>query len=155
MPQVNVSRANNQLPTLTREDVKPGQIFAVIGKKSKSKMYANIGKNGRLYSINLQNGELASTAKGDSKVNIVGKFTYGMKLNYDASRVTIRAEVRPGEVFRIRGGEELYAHQGRCTLDKDGYLSTHLNGKMNHAVSQRGDSAVEIVGNFTIEAQVV
>lgn len=141
-------------PTLTRGNVAQGMIFSVVNGKNN---YAAIGHNGRMYSLNLATGELASSANENSQVTLRGKWVFNVDRNfrYGVNRVgqlTTRSDVRPGEVFRVKDGADDYAHMGRINRDKNGWLSVPLARPTNHAVTTKGDSHVTIVGTFTVDA---
>jgi hypothetical protein len=74
----------------TRASVPAGACFMV---KKGNKVYANIGQRtvppsgeARFESINVANGELASSANGKSEVTIVGSWELNVTLTPDAKR---------------------------------------------------------------------
>lgn len=162
MPEVTITRKNNSLPSKTRSTVRPGEIFQYVDGKSKSKELACIGKNGRFYSVNLETKQLASSAKGDRNVAVIGKFSYALTLVNPADGVVkLRRDVKSGEVFKHTGTAkdgtpfvELYTNMGAVDKSRNGFLSMHLNGVMNHAIAEKGDSEVLVLGEAKLVAVI-
>lgn len=155
MPQVQITRGS-AAPSSLRRDVKAGQIFAVRGRDGKlGRNFANVGHNGRYYSVNLENGELASTRKGETPVTITGKwqFVINRKPAPGVVRTCKRSEVRSGEVFHVNGKDTLYAHMGSITRAMEGYLSVPIARTENHAVTRNGNSTVHVIGTFVIKGE--
>src|SRR5258708_26917613 len=143
MPGIQIVRGDGAT-VMPRGDVAQGMVFAVKnrdGGLGKVK-YAAIGANGRLYSINLTNGELASSANRDSTTTILGKWKFDVTKCRRAQRDCTRREVRPGEVFVVKGGEKEYAHMGRVHRDRQGWLSIPLANQENHAIGEKGTGNV-------------
>jgi len=151
MPTVNVSRTQNNLPRTTRGRLTPGQLFAkVIEGKVSTKGYAALGKNGKFYSINLANGELASATKPDAAVAVIGKFTWELsRVPAGAVRTCRRDQVKNGELFIVRGGNNLYGHLGR--LANGSYKGVNI-ASGDTTITANGASMVDVVGTYRMNA---
>lgn len=149
MPGIQIVRGATAT-TMPRGDVAQGMVFAVKNRDGRlGTKYAAIGANGRLYSVNLTNGELASSANRNSSITLLGKWKFDVtKTRY--GRTCLRREVRPGEVFVVKGGEKEYAHMGRVHRDRQGWLSIPLANQENHAIGENGDGHVKVVGSFRL-----
>lgn len=150
---VNIVKGANAV-SVARGDVVPGQIFAMKQKNGKLGIrYAHIGTNGRMYCVNLDTGSLTSGANRTRSVTLTGKYEYmvNRKPAPGVVRSCLRSEVRPGEVFHVLGKDTLYAHLGRVSLAREGYLSVPLARTENHAISRTGNSRVNVVGTFTLD----
>lgn len=156
MPAIVISKGANAV-TLTRRDVKPGQVFAMRGRDGKlGKNYGHVGDNsttGRMYSINIQTGELSASSRGDREVVLTGAFKYVVNNNPTPSveRECRRSEVRSGEAFHVKDKDTLYAHIGTIAQDTDGWLSVPLARTENHAVTSKGSSRVNVVATFSVD----
>ena len=153
MPIVNLSRGTTAV-SVKRSEVLPGQVFVVKTRDGVNRtMYACIGHNGRMYSINTASGELSSSDNEDSAVNILGTFVYRINSNPTPAveRDCRRSEVNSGEVFTVRGKTRSYLHMGRITLDRQGWLSVPVDNTENHAIGENGNGNVHVTGTFTVE----
>lgn len=157
MPVINIQKGVNAT-TLVRRDVKPGMTFAIrntrTGKLGKN--FGHVGVNsttGRMYSINLETGELASSTRGDSNVVLTGAFKYVVnnKPTPSVERECRRSEVGSGELFHVEDKDTLYAHLGSIQLDATGWLSVPMARSENHAVTKKANSRVRVVGTFTLD----
>lgn len=153
---VKITRDGGKLPAKTRGEVKPGEVFQVLDKQGRAQRgrYAHLGTNGKKYSVNLGNGNMASTKNAKSRVTIVGKFDYDVKRYPQAQvRNTTRDAVRDNEVFVV--GDDpaaMYLHVDR---KRDGsWFSVNLvSGDV--ASTPNGRSNVRVVGTGALNAQVV
>lgn len=166
MAKVNYTNRSN-LQSVARKTVKAGQVFAVIiENKPGKKRYAAIGHNGRWLSMNLENGELSSTSKGDKKVLPVGKYDFSFNLNnMDAAtrlpkvtKTVKRSEVKSGEIFVVKGQESQYVHLG--TLNRDGkgtrFCSMRVgSGENDYATTDNGNSNVDVIGTAELNVESV
>ena len=139
--------------TVARSSVKAGKIFQAKGQ---SKQYASVGHDGKYYSVNLANGELASSANGGKAVSIIGSFTYTLSgsLNPDCGsrRKVRRSSLKNGEIFHMPGGKILYGNLGKLSTGR--WLAINL-ASGNHAVSSvRPNGNVCVVGNFELSATI-
>lgn len=156
MPGIVTITRGDAAPVLTRAGVAPGMVFSVKRQDGRlGRKYASIGKNGRMYSVNIDTGELASSGNGTSNVTLAGKWKFDLDRNfrYGANRIgqrMLRSEVKQGEVFTVDGGAREYAHLGRISRDKNGWLSVPLDNTDNHAVTKNGDSHVTVVATFKL-----
>ncbi len=157
MPTINISKGANAT-MVARSDVAPGQVFALKGRDGKlGTNFAHVGANtrtGRMYSVNLKTGELSSSTRGDKQVQLTGTFQYVINNTPAPSvvRECRRSEVRSGEAFHVNGKEVLYAHLGSISLDTEGWLSVPLARTENHGVTKKGNSRVNVVATFTMDA---
>lgn len=151
MPAVNITRTN--APSVARREVAAGAVFATRDRQGRlGTNYAAIGHNGRWYSVNLATSALASSSNGDKQVVLTGKFKYNITREAAVVRRCRRSEVRSGEVFIGSGGSnELYAHVGTVDKARNGFLSLHLNGPMNHAIAENANAMVDVVGSYTLD----
>jgi hypothetical protein len=75
------------------------------------------------------------------------------------SSLILRKEVQMGELFIVKGGDKLYAHMGVTTNPPTPgnavprYKSVNLRTGED-ASSPNGDSKVQVVGTYTIEANL-
>lgn len=147
-------------PKMTRGDVKQGLVFTVKRPDGRTgKKYAAIGANGRMYSVNLDTSELASSGNRNSEVTLIGKWAFDVDRTYKHGTNRVgqqmkRSAVRQGEVFSVKGGAKEYAHVGSITRARNGWLSVPLRNPENHAVSENGDSTVTVVGTFAIKVEL-
>lgn len=153
MPKINITRGADAVK-MQRSAVKAGQVFASKGRDGRlGTDYANIGHNGRYYSVNTKTGELSSNARGDREVTLTGRWEF--KINRKPApgvvRECRRSEVKSGEVFHVRGKDTLYAHMGAITRDMNGFLSVPLARTENHAVTRNGNSRVNVIGTFVMD----
>ncbi len=156
MPTVNIL-GGAKATTVVRSAILPGQVFAMRDRGGKlGKNYAHIGTNGRMYSVNLETGELSSSSNNDRTVVLTGKYQYKVnrKPTPNVVRECRRSEVRSGEVFHVRGQDTLYAHMGTIDRALAGFLSVPLARTQNHAVTRNGNSRVNVVGTFTIDVEL-
>lgn len=154
MPKINITRGAGA-KKMRREEVPNGAVFAVANREGRLGVnYAAIGMNGRMYSVNLKTGELASSSNDDKNVTLTGKWSFGLKLSPRVTRVCVRSEVRPGELFKVHGKEKVYAHMGRITRDHTGWLSIPISNTDNHAFTTNGKSHVDVVGTFELNAEL-
>lgn len=141
-------------PTMSRGDLPTGAVFSVKGRNGRlGKRYANMGHNGRAYSVNLDTRELASSGNFDTNCTLIGKWEFKVDRTHKrgvTGRQCARSEVRPGEIFVVKGKDTEYAHLGRIEKDLRGWLSIPLARQHNHAVTRNGDSSVEVVGTFEL-----
>lgn len=150
---IEISRVKNM--EVTREEVEQGQVFGVVNRDGEvGTHYAAIGANGRLYSVNLTNGALASSDNRSKLCRVLGKWKFRVTKSWAYERNTTRDEVKPGEVFVVEGGTKEYAHMGKITKDHDGWLSIPLANQQNHAYTENGDSKVKVIGKFRIDVSL-
>jgi hypothetical protein len=157
MPTVNI-RSGANATTMVRSEVTPGQVFAIRDRGGKlGKNYAHIGSNGRMYSVNLDTGELSSSSNNDSEVVITGKYQYKVnrKPAPNVVRECRRSEVRSGEVFHVEDHNTLYAHMGTIDRALNGFLSVPLSRTQNHAVTRNGNSRVNVIGTFALDVTLL
>lgn len=152
VPMTLITRGEKAVK-LTRADVQPGQLFAYLMKGKPGKNYASVGSNGRMYSINVATGELASAGNRDREVVLTGtwQFSVNKKPSPSVVRECRRSEVRSGEVFHIRGKDTLYAHIGGISRDHQGWLSVPLARTENHAVAKKGSGHASVVATFVLD----
>lgn len=158
MPNImNITRGATA-PTLTRSSVPFGMVFANRKRNgSLGTKYAALGHNGRIYSFNVDSGELASSpTDAGREVVACGRWeftpvnrTFALNQNRIGMQVR-RSEVQPGEVFTVNGKASEYYHVGRIDHDKNGWLSVRL-GATDHAVTRNGDTNVTIVGTAQVQ----
>lgn len=150
-----VDRTSNV--TLTRAQVKPGQVFVVKGRNGAwgNTKYACLDSNGRFYSLKITpEGEmnLAATDNGASAVKIVGKWKLSATIVKNGDRrQTTRGQVKDGELFAVKGGDKVYAHVGSL---KDGRLFSMVLNSDNHGVTANTRSKVSIVGSYTVDVSI-
>lgn len=154
---VNITRGS-AAPKVSREDVKPGQVFSLRRKDGKMGMnYAHIGMNGRLYSINVRTGELASSRNSGKEVVLTGTFKYTLSkvAAPGVVRECRRSEVKSGEYFTpMIDGEasgKVYLHLGRVQLAREGFLSVPLDNTENHAIGKNANGRVSVLGTFVLD----
>lgn len=169
---VNTTVSRATAPSVTRGDVAPGQIFSYVDNAGKvsDKRYGAVGRNGRLLSLNMASGELASSPNADRAVKILG--AYKLKVKFTGSEVVVdpadlvvpetagvtklRSQVADGEVFRVKGGDTMYVHLGVLNKGVEPkYCSLPLNGDPNNYGVKKlsgKNSNVEILGTVSIEA---
>lgn len=149
MPEITLNRGSATLPTVARDAIVAGQIFRTQNGR---KLYAHLGSNGKMFSLNLNSKELASSRSKNKKVVLVGKFTYETSRAPGKGAATTRGAVKDGELFTV-GAEPgaLYAHIGRKGTGE--MLSVNLvSGDIASTTNTR--SAVNVVGTFRIDAKV-
>ena len=156
MPEVRYE-GGSKTAVLTRGQVKPGQVFSIVGRDGKkmAQRYAAIGHNGKAYSINLATGGLASTDNDNSRVAIVGTFTYDVKMNPNGVPVTkLRSQLADGDVFVVRGSKSgrLYAHMGALANPGNRWLSVNL-GTRDHAIATNGGKRVNVTGKLVLNVK--
>lgn len=160
MPAINITKGASAV-TLTRRDVKPGQVFASRTQSGKLGMnYGHLGTDtasGRMYSINLKTGELSASSRGDKSVVLTGSYKYVVNNTPTPSvvRTCRRSEVKSGEAFHVNGKDTLYAHMGSVRLATQGFLSVPLARTENHAITRNSNSRVNVVATFTVDATLV
>lgn len=156
MTKVVIKRSANQATT-HRGDVKAGQVFALVKKDGtvSKKLYAAVGNNGKLFSVNLDTGALASTADENRKVAVIGKFVVETRYvsRYEQKSVA-RSQVKSGEIFHAKGKDTPYLSLG--TLSDGRWASINMKNPMNdnYAVGNNGDAQVVVIGSGTLAAQV-
>lgn len=160
MADVRIERSKTGMARIRRDAVKPSQVFqkVVDAKTGKlgNKLYGAIGRNGKLFSLDLESGELASTSKGASLVVVVGKFVIQTK-DYALAdqRRTTREQVATNEVFKVKGGSEKYANMGTLTDGRDASLNLADPFNDNYAVNNgRDNKNVIVLGTYEVKAQV-
>lgn len=150
-----VDRTSNV--TLTRAQVKPGQVFVVKGRNGAwgNTKYACLDSNGRFYSLKITpDGDmnLAATDNGNSAVKIVGKWKLSATIVKNGDRrQTTRGQVKDGELFAVKGGDKVYAHVGSL---RDGRLFSMVLNSDNHGVTANTRSKVSIVGSYTVDVSI-
>jgi hypothetical protein len=157
MPIVNI-RSGADATTMIRSAVIPGQVFALRGRGGKlGKNYAHVGTNGRMYSVNLETGELSSSSNNDKNVVITGKYQYKVnrKPSPNVVRECRRSEVRSGEVFHVKDHDTLYANMGTIDHAVSGFLSVPLARTENHAITRNGNSRVNVIGTFALDVTLI
>lgn len=168
MPATRINLTADAKTTVARIDVAARAVFAYVGKDGKrmKNRYAAIGnstKDDRMFSVNLDNGELSSGRKakdGNRPTEVVGAFTYNVIVNPDKTQHVAkkRGDVKSGEVFIIPNAKRpagakpvLYGHMG---LVNDGrVLSVDFN-TLELASTTNENSNVVVVGSYTIDATV-
>lgn len=156
MAQVLITRSKAAV-AVRRDAVKTGQAFRLKNKDGSlgEKVYGHVGRNGKNYSINLESGEVSSSANDAKQVVVVGKFSLTQHRFASGQEIkTTREGVQDNQVFRAKGGSTLYANMGKL---KDGrFASINLSDwrNDNYAVTNVDDRNVEVVGNYSITAEV-
>jgi hypothetical protein len=158
MAKVSVSRSGMQR-SVVRNAVKPGEVFSLVKRNGTvgRKLYMALGNNGRLYSINLENGALAGTGKPSKTVAIVGKghvtpTYYGRT---DGRRIaTTRVNVKSGDIFQHKDSDKSYLALG--TLKDGRFASVNMADPFNddYAVGTNAKSHVTVIGHAEFHAQV-
>lgn len=132
---------------IARGTVKPGQLFQLVKKDGSlgRTIYGALGNNGRNYSVNMTSGQLASTAKPQKKVSVVGKFAVGV--TYCGNVATTRGAVTSGDIFKVKGKDTAYLALGRLTDGR--WASLNMNDPLNedYAVTSNGKSHVTVIGH--------
>jgi hypothetical protein len=152
---ITVTRAASQahVPGTTRADVAVGTVFQVRNRSGAqgTKTYAAIGSNGKNFSIDLANGQLASTKKADRQVKTVGSFHYELTVNPTSQDVRKRSQVKEGEVFHVKGGTKLYGHAGMATNGepRPRYIGVTFD-TMDNSTTTDGNKNVVVLGKFKI-----
>lgn len=157
MPRIQQTVSRSTLKTVARSAVLTGQVFrvmikGVMGKKT----YIALGHNGKSFSINTANGELASTSKKDKAVTVVGKAIFRTQ-PFDPlaqGRVATRGTLGNSDVFKVNGGEKTYLNLGKL---KDGrYVSVNAGKAMgeDYAVTDNGRSEVQVLSTWSAEVQL-
>lgn len=159
MPGINLTiTRGHAAPTMRRDAVKQGLVFAVKQRGDRlGQNYASVGANGRMYSVNVNSKELASSGNPSKSITITGSWTFKVDRTHRrgvTGRKCRRSEVRAGEIFMVEGGRKEYIHLGRITKDKTGFLSIPLANQENHAVTRNGDSNVEVVATAAMEVRL-
>ncbi len=159
MAAVRIERKKTGMTTVARSEVKTGDIFQLVKKDGSlgEKTYVHVGHNGRDYSFNIANGELASTKTPAKRVTVVGKAQ--IETNYFKSQSQwvwkLRRDVKSGEIFQVKGGDSRYAGMGNL---KDGRLaSKNLNNPSDddYAVTENGNSRVQVIGTWELVGKTV
>jgi hypothetical protein len=156
---VRIERKKTGMATVARSAVKTGDIFQLVKKDGSlgSKTYVHVGRNGRDYSFNIENGELASTKNPSKRVTVVGKAQ--IETNYFKSQSQwvekLRRDVRSGEIFQVKGGDSRYAGMGRLT--NGSFASKNLNDPSDddYAVTDNGNSRVQVIGTWELVGKTV
>lgn len=155
MAKVVVSREGSGYPVSNRDTLKPGTVFRAYLKSGPGRnIYVSLGSNGRAYSVNLGNGELASTSKTTKKVYIAGKAQIQASYWPHSDRTeTTRGAVRSGQLFVVKGHETVYMHLG--SLNDGRFCSVNLSDPLNdNAMTHNAGSHVTIVGEGSFKATV-
>lgn len=144
-----------QMPSIRRDAVKAGEVFQVVMKNGLGrKTYGALGTNGKNLSINLDNGELASTSKKDKKVIVVGKFTIRTTALSFPGTPTTRGALGNSDIFRVKGGETVYLNLGRFSDGR--YVSVAMGKALgdDYAVTNNAGSHVEKLGTWEMAATI-
>lgn len=159
MPQINNLNApkaaapRKPLLGVAREDVTFGQVFKrynssnVLGDKA----YGSIGNNGRMYSINLDNGEVAAADDGSARVKVVGSFVVNGTVNPKGSATpNTRGRLATTAMFKVKGGKKMYANLGQLN---DGRFISLNPQSHDYVVSKTGRSNKSVVqiGTYSID----
>lgn len=150
------------LPGIARSDVKPGDVFRVYTNTSGagslgSALYGAVGKNGKLYSMNMSSGEVASTANPETRVKVVGSYKLIQTLDAVRNhRNTVRAGMTTDDLFKVKGGKKLYANLGR--LNDGRFIAINVQSR-DHAVTKlndwrAGNKNVTKVGTYHVEMKL-
>jgi hypothetical protein len=153
---INITRGA-EAPSMVRSDVKPGQVFATKKRDGKlGTLYAHIGTNGRMYSVKVLSGELASSSDPRSKVTLAGTFKYVLskKAAPGVVRECRRSEVKSGEFFSPMGSDLTYLHIGAVSLARNGFLSVPLHNTENHSIGKNPNGRVRVLGTFTLDTSL-
>lgn len=155
MAKVTLTRSKVVANGIRRDTVKPGQIFQLRKKDGTlgRKLYGALGRNGRLYSLNMESGELAGTGNAAKPVSVVGKFA--INTTHCQNRVTSRDKVASGEIFTVKGGDTSYLALGRL---KDGrWASVNMKNPLNddYAATSKGSSEVTVIGSAKFLGEAV
>lgn len=158
MPVVNksVTRAAGLTP-VRRDAVKAGEIFQVLLKGVPGRNhYGALGHNGKSFSINLGNGELASTGKMDKKVVVVGKFSVKTSALDLAGKETTRGALKNNAVFRAKGEgkESIYLNLGKLTDGKAVSINMAKPFGEDYASTSALAKGVVQVGTWSIDATI-
>ena len=151
MPRSNIDRSTQTFPVVERDNVKVGQLFALRKKsgRTSTKTYGAIGQNGHNLSVNMESGNLASSGNSSREVSIVGSFTLVTDMLASGSvRSCTRDTLTSGELFKVKGGNNLYGHLGTV-----GGVPHSINlATRDYAYTvNRQDSNVDVVGTFSLE----
>jgi hypothetical protein len=136
-----------------RDAVQPGQVFELLKREGGhgTKKYLAIGNNGKFFSLNTANGELASTDDGAKRVALVGKGKFSVTYLPPAQQTTTtRRNVRNNQVFKAAGKdrENSYAAVGRLSDGRWASLNLHDPFDSDYAVTENGDRKVVIIGTY-------
>jgi hypothetical protein len=151
---VNLSKTA-PLAQSTRGSIPFGVVFAHTDRSGapKTKRYANLGKGTKLFSVNLSNGELASSplSKDGDKVVVTGKFNFVATIldgrHYTA---TTRGALAVGDVFTTKDGGSEYVHLGNLTDGR--YVAFNLSTKdYALAPANKGSKKAVKIGNAKID----
>lgn len=155
---LQVKLSNGALPTMRRNDVKQGQLFSHTKRDGtmSQKLLLAIGKNGKNYSINLENKAIASSTNDAGGVVIRGYAEWVVsRFNLDKEVPKTRGEVLSGEMFTLDDDDKraVYLHIGELADKK--LLSVPFDNFENHAITANRKSHVRVIGTFSIKANVV
>lgn len=149
---ITVTR-NAPRPKTTRGALKAGVVFT--GKPG-GKQYINIGSNGKYLAVNIQNGKLVTTKKGNKSVTVVGNAKLATKMSVVPMEVA-RSQVKPGQLFKARQDGKVMAHVARFNDGR--YVSldaaSPFAGDYISAPANKGDKRVQVVGTYSFTAEVL
>lgn len=154
MPKIVKTVARSAgLTSVRRDAVKAGEIFQVLIKGAVGRnYYGALGHNGKSFSINLANGELASTQNMDKAVVVVGKFSIKTSALDLSGKETTRGALKNDAVFRK--GETNYLNLGRLSSGKLVSINMAKPFGEDYAASSKPDGKCVQVGTWSIEAQI-
>lgn len=112
---------------VARSDVTFGQLFRRYDNNGRlgEKLYGSIGNNGRFYSINMGNGEIAAADDGSARVKVVGTFTINASVaSKSSAQPSTRGRLTTNDLFRVKGGKKIMANLGR--LNDGRYVSLNM-----------------------------
>lgn len=166
--KVDVQVKRETLKTVARDQVGTGQLFRAVKRDGSlgANTYMSLARNGRQLSLNIGNGNLASSDNDTRPVSVVGSAKidmHGVTLDPNSKRFvtkreTTRGEVATGEVFRVKGKDTLYVHLGELTLGRDVPKLAALrigSGEDTYAVTAKRSKNVEVVGTASISGEAV
>jgi hypothetical protein len=146
MAKVRIERSTTAMAKIARNRVRPGQVFSIVKRDGTlgTKKFAAVGSNGKLYSLNLATGELASTKKPSRLVSVVGRFVVRAAPSYTA-KATTRGLVKSGQMFTVKGGSTRYLHLGKTA---DGFVAINMASPLDDDYTVGRDAAkhVAVVG---------
>lgn len=141
---------------VARSTVTWGQVFRRYNADGTlgDKKYAAVGKNGRFYSINIGNAEVAAADDGDARVKVIGSWKLNMDVGSKAAAIpTTRRHVNTESLFTVKGGKRIYANLGRLRDGK--YIALNPASQDYSLAPMRGSADksnknVVVVGSYDL-----
>jgi hypothetical protein len=155
MPQVAIQTTSAAPSSVGRDTLKTGQIFRNVLRDGKTgkKLLGHIGYNGKAVSLNLQNGDVATSANQTRRVVPVGTFSIETEFSAVADRAEAsRSALSTNDLFQVKeDGGAVYANLGR--LNSGDYIALNLTS-MDYAVGHNASKRVTKVGSYRLKAKV-